>query len=35
VREELAGLAARVSHLELAATRVVPSTMLSDRTEGH
>jgi hypothetical protein len=35
VREELAGLAARVSHLELSSTRAVSSTILSDRTEGH
>jgi chromosome segregation ATPase len=35
VREELAGLAARVSHLELASTRAVSSAMLGERTEGH
>jgi hypothetical protein len=35
VREELAGLAARVSHLELASTGAVSSTILSDRSEGH
>ena len=35
VREELAGLAARVSHLELASTRTVSATMLTERSEGH
>lgn len=35
VREELAGLAARVSHVELAATRAVSRTMLDERREGH
>ena len=35
VREELAGLAARVSHLELASTRTVSGTMLTKRSEGH
>ena len=35
VREELAGLAARVSHLELASTRAVSTTMRTERTEGH
>lgn len=35
VREELATLSARVSHLELAPTRPVSATMLTGRTEGH
>jgi chromosome segregation ATPase len=35
VREELAGLAARVSHLELAPTRPVSRAMLDERREGH
>lgn len=35
VRDELANLAARVSHLELAPTQPVSATMLTGRTEGH
>jgi len=35
VREELASLSARVSHLELAPTRPVSGTLLSGRSEGH
>jgi DNA repair exonuclease SbcCD ATPase subunit len=35
VREDLANLSARVSHLELAPTRPVSATMLTGRTEGH
>jgi len=35
VREELASLSARVSNLELAPTRPVTATMLTERTEGH
>jgi chromosome segregation ATPase len=35
VREDLAGLSARVSHLELAATSPVSASLLAGRTEGH
>jgi DNA repair exonuclease SbcCD ATPase subunit len=35
VREELADLSARVSHLELAPTRPISATILTGRTEGH
>lgn len=35
VREDLASLSARVSHLELAPTQPVSATMLTGRTEGH
>ena len=35
VREELAGLSARVIHLELAPTRPISATILTGRTEGH
>jgi archaellum component FlaC len=35
VREELTGLSARVSHLELAPTRPVSTTMPPGRTDGH
>ena len=35
VREELGTFAARVSQLELAATRSVSPGVLSERTEGH
>ena len=35
VREELASLAARVSHLELAPTQPVSATLRTGRTEGH
>jgi uncharacterized coiled-coil protein SlyX len=35
VREELAGMAARVSNLELAPARAVGQSIMAERTEGH
>ncbi len=35
VRDDLAGLSARVSHVELATTRPVSASLLAGRTEGH